>query len=530
TAIAKGSVTVKATAKDGSKVTATLKITVTEAALFEGKGTKSDPFLIRNLTDLMNLQKVLNKSGYYFKQVADIDCSSVEAWEAIGDDDKPFKHSYDGGGYKISNLQLTSTYTETWGDTTYTYYNSNALFGTVEKAEFKNINIINAYTKDGGSKGQIAALAVYATNCTFKNCYASVDFISSGAGGLVVSLRVSPNQKTVMEDCRTEGRIQSGDAGGMVGIVSNEQSYYPVGEWPTPTVRDCSSAVKMEENGGGNVGGLIGVVANVNVYHCYATGDVYCRGRYMGGLIGEVQYSSEIAYCYATGNVYGNYFDLQYATNYGAGAFAGGLIGSMWSNAILHDSYATGDVYSNATYSNCQDNTSYNGGLWIPYRNPAGSLIGCLEVKGTRAGYGKKFDVYNCYATGTVTAPNACKGSLNDSYFTYCNSALIGLVYDDDTRRYYDASINGDPSDWASYTITEIGQFDNNYNLQELRDYYIVMPTIVYKNGMQAQYKEMPTYQYVEIITKDELKDQSTFEGWDFQNVWKMTANGPVLR
>jgi len=43
-------------------------------------------------------------------------------------------------------------------------------------------------------------------------------------------------------------------------------------------------------------------------------------------------------------------------------------------------------------------------------------------------------------------------------------------------------------------------------------------------------YDKMPQHEYVEIITKSQLTDQSTFEGWDFTSVWKMTANGPTLR
>jgi uncharacterized protein YjdB len=54
TAKAAGSVTVKATAKDGSGKSGTITITIKEKALWEGSGTESDPFLIRNLTDLKN--------------------------------------------------------------------------------------------------------------------------------------------------------------------------------------------------------------------------------------------------------------------------------------------------------------------------------------------------------------------------------------------------------------------------------------------------------------------------------------------
>ncbi|MBQ5761487.1 MAG: hypothetical protein IIW02_01570 [Clostridia bacterium] len=37
------------------------------------------------------------------------------------------------------------------------------------------------------------------------------------------------------------------------------------------------------------------------------------------------------------------------------------------------------------------------------YRNPAGSLIGCIEARTA-----EQFNVYNCYATGTVTNEKVC--------------------------------------------------------------------------------------------------------------------------
>ena len=63
TALKAGSVTVKATATDGSGVSATFKITVEEAAMWTGSGTEKDPFLITCLEDLLNLQNVTKKSG-----------------------------------------------------------------------------------------------------------------------------------------------------------------------------------------------------------------------------------------------------------------------------------------------------------------------------------------------------------------------------------------------------------------------------------------------------------------------------------
>ena len=71
--------------------------------------------------------------------------------------------------------------------------------------------------------------------------------------------------------------------------------------------------------------------------------------------------------------------------------------------------------------------------------------------------------------------------------------------------------------------------FKDNYNLEDLRTYYT--PQNYYENyvGLPQKYK-MPTYEFVKILTEEQFKDQSIFENWDFENVWKMEDGTPKLR
>ena len=519
TAIAAGSVTVKVTANDGSGISATFKITIEEAPMWDGSGTKDDPFLIRCLEDLLNLKNVLNKSGYYFKQVADIDCASV-AWNPIGSAEKPFKHHFDGGNYTISNLYFQRAED---GATEY------GLFAKVENASFKNIHIKNAVlTQDvlTGVDGNgdsfnygatVGALSAVAYNCTFENCTASVDFYGfSQVGGLLGSLQFASNQKVVMNNCHTSGTIRGCQAGGLVGHIFAQEDYYSSGEEPNASIKNCSSSVDIAEAQGGYVGGLIGEMEYISVYNCHATGDVTSTGRFLGGLIGHAQWKGEVAYCYATGKV-----SATSKEQYGF-AHAGGLIGYMNSYVSVHDCYATGDVHSVAIWSDCQDYPSMDGGIWLNYRNPCGSLIGTLDA-GFGPRYGYKINVYNCYATGYVYADKIC-----ESEKTYCHGALIGFVFDDSTRRFMIDSSKADQSDWAGFYDSSVGIFGNNYNLENLRTYYTPMDEFLRYYG--AKHDAMPTWEYVEIIHQDALKNKANFEGWDFENVWIMGDNGPELR
>ncbi|MBR6554583.1 MAG: Ig-like domain-containing protein, partial [Clostridia bacterium] len=526
-----GSVTVKVAAKDGSGKSATYKITVKAAstALWDGSGTKSDPFLIRNLNDLKNLQKVVNKKGYYFKQVADIDCAPAGDWIVIGDWDNPFRHHIDGGNYTISNLCLDGE--------------AQSLFSIVEDSTFKNMKIVNAYTKDNhrtesnrtdkqpGGGESTGAIVGYGTGCSFDNCSATVNFQSSNSctGGLIGAVTLKNAKYTLMNNCHVSGTITSGGhAGGLIGNISDEMSdgdYQPA---HTITIKNCSADVNIKifttSIEAPCAGGLIGESFGVRVEKCHTTGKIDVIEGDIGGLIGNAGNYTDVTRCYSKVDIYASSDD-----HYG-GVSAGGLIGHIYSRSDVYDCYATGNISAPyVEWSPCQDSTNKNGGPWRRYYNPCGSLIGTLEVFRAYS-EDQKITVYNCYATGKVNVPNICEDKR-----VYCHGALIGLVLD----RYTVNSSNikdtskKDLTSWDDFKEYYIGHFGNNYNLENLRTYYEPINEYQGANilGLQKpKYNTLPHHEYVEIITSAQLKQQATFEGWDFTNIWKMGANGPVLR
>jgi len=525
TAIAKGTVTVKASAGDGSGVTATFQITVKEKSLWDGSGTQADPFLIRNLTDLKNLEKVLDKAGYYFRQVADIDASEMEAWIVLGDEEKPFAHHYDGGNYQIRNLHFNN-------DSNSTDSPAGGLFTYAKNATFRNINIVNATTSQNhqtrpnntgiyaGAGPATGAIVGSGVNCAFYHCTASVDFRSSNmwTGGIIGIITLSQDQTVLMEDCHVTGFISGANGtGGLVGVIGKyllDAEWASVGE-PVAVVKNCTVAAEISISVATGIeygtGGLIGTANHVRVEHCSATGKVTGYAGHIGGLIGDAEYDCRIAYCYATGDVICTSDDA-----YGGG-FTGGLLGYMLSYTTVHDCYATGNVYAEKLgWSSCQDSSSYSGGPWLNYRNPCGSLIGCV----------KNFNdivIYNNYATGYVYAPKICEDKV------YCHTALVGCVYDDYTRRRIINTNQTDQTDWSGFSEVYTEYFKDNYNLEPLRTYYTPINYFERKAGYPAKYI-MPQHEFVTIVTQEQLKDQATFAGWDFRNIWEMTENGPVLR
>ena len=528
TALKAGSVTVKATAADGSGVSATFKITVEEAAMWAGSGTEKDPFLITCLEDLLNLRNVLDKSGYYYRQVADIDCASVGNWVVIGDWDNPFRHNYDGGGYTISNLCLDGE--------------AQALFSRVENSHFKNMNIVNAHTKDNhrteenrtgkypGGGEPTAAIVGYGSGCSFENCTATVNFLSSNSctGGLIGAVELKNEKYTLMKNCHVSGTITSGGyAGGLIGNISkylSDGEYMPA---ETITIENCSAdvdiiifTISIEQP---CVGGLIGESFGVFVEKCHTTGTIRVIEGDIGGLIGNAGNYTDVTRCYSEVDIH-----ISSDDHYG-GVSAGGLIGHIYSRSDVYDCYATGDITAPyIEWSPCQDSTNKNGGPWRRYYNPCGSLIGTLEVFKAYS-EDQKITVYNCYATGKVDVPNICEDER-----VYCHGALIGLVLDSDTVLASNIKDTGKKElTWDDFKETYIGHFGNNYNLEALRTYFTPINDYQGANTLGLQnpkYDVLPTHEYVQIINQAQLLDPSVFVGWDFENVWIMTENGPQLR
>jgi hypothetical protein len=156
-------------------------------------------------------------------------------------------------------------------------------------------------------------------------------------------------------------------------------------------------------------------------------------------------------------------------------------------------------------------------------------LIGTLEVFKAYS-EDQKITVYNCYATGKVNVPNICEDER-----VYCHGALIGLVLDRQTVLSYNIKDTSKKklTSWDDFKEYYIGNFGNNYNIENLRTYYTPINDYKYTgvSGLQNPlYTALPTHEFVEIITESQLLEQSTFKGWDFENVWMMTADGPVLR
>lgn len=224
---------------------------------FDGFGIKTNPYLIEDAEDLKLLAEKVNSgeayANTYFKQTADIDLNNETNWTPIGTvtndgkDARPFKGTFDGDGYKITNLKVTGN------------SNNAGLFGYVDGAIIQNCNVtgeVNGYDYVGGVVGNaygktqilscsfrgdvtgedsyIGGIAGSARG-TIKNCYALADvtateFIAGGIAGYAYHVTI--------ENCYYGGNVSARNtAGGIAGFVSGS------------TIKNCVSLAKSVTDG-----------------------------------------------------------------------------------------------------------------------------------------------------------------------------------------------------------------------------------------------------------------------------------------
>ena len=146
--------------------------------VFDGRGTKYNPYLIQSSDDFLKLAEIVNGgnpvSGLYFKQTGDIEFdggTSVE--EPIGWSDKgcSFDGVYDGNGYAIKNYYSSS-------------YNSDSIsiFGEVN-GEIRNLVIENC-----NINGWVVGGIAYSLGNNGKIVNCSINGLLNGykTGGIVV--------------------------------------------------------------------------------------------------------------------------------------------------------------------------------------------------------------------------------------------------------------------------------------------------------------------------------------------------------
>ncbi len=338
-------------------------------------------------------------------------------------------------------------------------------------------------------------------------------------------------------DCCSTGAVTGGDnSGGLGGLIGNNEG---------GRIAKCySKSIVTGGNGVLQIGGLAGYNYNDDINDCIATGAVTGGNdsSYIGGLVGY-NYGGDITDCCSTGKITaGNgadsvggligenddYVERSFASGAVIGGnevyYLGGLVGENYLGGV-RDSYATGVVTaaddSESVGGLVGDNDSGN----ISYcssmakvtagseSDSIGGLVGsndsnvsrCFSVGAVSAktdsyyfgglvGYSEQGSISDCFSSGAVTAGNG------SSDF----GGLMGIVFEASIKNCYSTGIvSGGGSSYEFGGL--VGWSDGN----TINSYFLV------SSG--------PDNGYGQPLTDAQMKQQSSFVGWDFVGE---TANG----
>lgn len=365
-----------------------------------GEGTKENPYLVSGIGDLMQVQ---NNQKAYFKQIADIDLSSVSTWTPVD-----LQGGYDGGSHSIFNANIASD------------KGSLGIFGTVtgvdgtNPAYIKNLTVVNPTVTGGDDNDAIAGLAGNIVATVVDNAHVinpSFEWnatYASTIGGLVGSASF----QSTISNCSVEGMNSVSDkayqTGGILGSLGNSTH-----------VSNCVASIKATGRNtiGGIAGAAGGVSADGSITNCHAYVDLTAENT-LGGIAGSSS-RIRIANCYATGTLtatrpeYGDYSEPFYSV--------GGIIGNLatdWngsSNIVLENCVA-------ALSSISVDDPNNTDGKYLALDRVVGSTVDVLGM----SGYSEK-GIKNCYANSAMTINGVATSATDDTKAAGADKALADM-------------------------------------------------------------------------------------------------------
>uniref|UniRef100_UPI004057BC18 SGNH/GDSL hydrolase family protein n=1 Tax=Alistipes sp. TaxID=1872444 RepID=UPI004057BC18 len=338
--------------------------------VFEGEGTEASPFLIKSENDIAQLVGLCNGS---LVSTNDVDYKS--AHYAVANDINmsgatitpitPFSGTFDGRNKTISNLTVTPNGS-----------NPTGLFGYIENATIKNLNVTNGVVTVTSSLLCTGGIAGRAKDSTIDNCSFAGTIHSSAAA-------------TFNSDSETN-RTNSAVVGGIVGFAKNT------------AISNTSFSGVVNASAGQFTGGITGVAEGGSIKKCtLAKGsNVYCAMNHIGGITGQASFDIEISECKVEAPVIGKYF------------YVGGIAGRVQS-AVIDKCLVSSYSYVQGGHNN---ETAQKGNTWVGI----GGIIGIVEAE---TGKSTKIETKNCACYADVRG-NAYVGGLAGVVKTHSGSGI----------------------------------------------------------------------------------------------------------
>jgi hypothetical protein len=262
--------------------------------------------------------------------------------------------------------------------------------------------------------------------------------------------------------------------------------------------------ISVNITGRGYTGGLVGKSFNSNFSNIFVSGNIYGSGMMRGGVIGwggqgfirNSAFDGEIIGGSVAGGLIGaSLLDVLNCSSKGIvnSSFAvGGLIGSTGFSSKVINSFSESSVYGSDYGVGGLIGTTQNGGEVLSSYS-IGNVYGGSQIGGL-IGKFEEGQILNSFSFGNVTGFNSVGGLVgsSNSNFTIRNSYSLGLV--------------------NSGGINFLGLVGSN-NSFVFNSYYNSETS-----GQSDTGKGIPK-------TSSQMKIQSTYSGWDFENIWAINSS-----
>ncbi|QDY44822.1 hypothetical protein HF394_02495 [Planococcus glaciei] len=463
------------------------------------RGKLSGKYILMNDLDLTD---AMNEGGAFYNDGI--------GWNPIGDSASPFTGTFDGNGYAIDGLKISLQSDQI-------IY--AGLFGYAKKAQIMNLGIENSVIlaeniSMDSSTSQVYAGGIvgYGYNITISNSYhtgkvSAVSIFEGHAGGLIGYIYTDYNQFSMISNSSNSGEIYAKTAAG--GLV---------GEAQRTKLENVLNEGNIDGKSSQYAGGIAGQLwSSSSVINANNTGNIN-YGSKGGGIIGWLN-SSAVSDSYNEGEI----------SSTVSSSDGGGIVGRA-SNSIIKKTHNIGDISNSASSStgggivgNISGSTSvinsYNEADVI-VKASAGGIIGSQNTSSV---------ISQSYNTGNISGSNA--GGISGWFYgaTILDSFNIGAV----KAVYYAGGIVADG---------QKGTIKNTYNSSLVNAGTSYQATA---GGIAGEYEgTIENSYYLDIAQKgvgignaegtfkknfNELKERSTFEGFNFTSIWTIQDGSSFL-
>lgn len=489
----------------------------TAAAQFSGTGSGSmfDPYRITNADQLNEVRNVSGRN-VYFSLDADIDLADwiennypVTGWQPIGTIETPFAGIFNGNGHVISNIWVDSPDKDYVG-----------LFGYASDAKFYDINVVNGVYNGHNEVGGIVGQLYWDSNSAISGCsfQGSIEGYSNLGGIAGHSLDIT--------DCHVKETTIKGDGtiGGIAGAVNGKIygcTFQGEIEGDNLIGGIAGSALFMDEchvsnaviTGGGSVGGIMGSLEQIGkISNCSFQGEITGTRIFVGGIIGITQAGLSITNCQveqtiinSSSSVVGGIIGcLNYGSEVSGCSFDGNVTGTSAVGGIAGISSGTLTKCFSSGTINCDDD---GGGISGEIYNESGSMSDCYsnaiitaEENGGGISALNNGTIRNCYFYGKVSG-NTVGGICADN-----SGSITGCVA-------ANAALSGVVAGRIAGVNTGTLETTQNYALAEME---------VTVGGELQNVVDSP--ENGTARSKVDLMKQATYRAmeWDFTNTWKI--------